>query len=350
MGLPRTVTEWKINRAREIQSSLADGNHSGQSVLHEIGEPTAFEIIKSQEVPAPTRRSLRLENRQATKPGTSRGTRPSSILPTLTLSQSDSPPLVPNGNKGEACSLGNPDSTQNLSRRKSDGHSPEAFVFALQEPPMVGNKLVNIKNVIQIVDNKCLERNPPVTPRAALICSNHMNMWPITDLCTRDLAVGLVKGSNLGDIYVASLYCDGESPRAVPNEVRRLVNLAKKEKRQVLILMDSNSHSEALWSSKSTDNRGKQWEGYLSDNQQLLVANVGDNFTFMSHRGQTIIDVTLATPRLHENISQWGVVDSVPMSDHLSIEMILHLEGAWTPHPLVWNLNSKNFLKDIFEN
>ena len=348
MGLPRTVTEWKINRAREIQSSLADGNHSGQSVLHEIGEPTAFEIIKSQEVPAPTRRSLRIENRQASRPGTSKGTRPSSILPTLTLSQSDSPPLVPTGNKGEACSLGNPDSTQNLSRRKSEGHSPEAFVFALQEPPMVGNKLVNIKNVIQIVDNKCLERNPPVTPRAALICSNHMNMWPITDLCTRDLAVGLVKGSNLGDIYVASLYCDGESPRAVPNEVRRLVNLAKKEKRQVLILMDSNSHSEALWSSKSTDNRGKQWEGYLSDNQQLLVANVGDNFTFMSHRGQTIIDVTLATPRLHENISQWGVVDSVPMSDHLSIEMILHLEGAWTPHPLVWNLSSKNFQKEQF--
>ena len=173
-------------------------------------------------------------------------------------------------------------------------------------------------------------------------------MWPITDLCTRDLAVGLVKGSNLGDIYVASLYCDGESPKAIPNEVRRLVNLAKKEKRQVLILMDSNSHSEALWSSKSTDNRGKQWERYLSDNQQLLVANVGDNFTFMSHRGQTIIDVTLATPRLHENISQWGVVDSVPMSDHLSIEMILHLEGAWTPHPLVWNLSSKNFQKEQF--
>ena len=165
MGLPRTVTEWKINRAREIQSSLVDGNHSGQSELHEIGEPTAFEIIKSREVPAPTRRSLRIENRQASRPGTSKGTRPSSILPTLTLSQSDSPPLVPTGNKGEACSLGNPDSTQNLSRRKSEGHSPEAFVFALQEPPMVGNKLVNIKNVIQIVYNKCLERNPPVDIR-----------------------------------------------------------------------------------------------------------------------------------------------------------------------------------------
>ena len=103
--------------------------------------------------------------------------------------------------------------------------------------------------------------------------------------------------------------------------------------------------TETLWSSKRTDNRGRQWENYLADNQELLVANIGDNFTFMSHRGQTIIDVTMASPQLHDKISQWGVVDTVAVSDHLSIEMILHLEGAWTTKggPLadvsIWEVN-----------
>ena len=70
----------------------------------------------------------------------------------------------------------------------------------------------------------------------------------------------MLKGTNLGDVYIVSLYCDGAARKAVPDEFRRFRKLAKKEKRQVLVLMDSNSHSETLWSSKSTCPRGKEWE------------------------------------------------------------------------------------------
>ena len=112
--------------------------------------------------------------------------------------------------------------------------------------------------------------------------------------------------------------------------------------------MDSNSHSESLWSSKKTDKRGREWENFMANDQGLEVANIGDHFTFMSHRGQTIIDVTIATTQLANKISQWGVVDSVPISDHLSIEMVLHMEGAWTPHPLFWDFLSKNFKAEAF--
>ena len=231
---------------------------------------------------------------------------------------------------------------------RAKGNFPEGFLFALQEPAIWRGKLVNFKNVIQILDTKCLEQKNPVNPRAALICSNHMKIWPITELCTRDLAVGLLKGSELGDIYIASLYCDGEAKRAVPDAFRRLRNVVKKEKKQLLVLMDSNSHSEALWASKKTDRRGREWEEYLANDQGLLVSNIGDNFTFMSHRGQTIIDVTLATTALADKISQWGVVDSVAISDHLSIEMLLHIKGVWTPPPVQWNLSSKHFNTEGF--
>ena len=138
------------------------------------------------------------------------------------------------------------------------GSAPEGFLYALQEPPTVGKKIINIRNVIQVMDTKCLDKKVPEKPRAAIICSNHLNMWPISEHCSRDMAVGLLKDTNLGDLYVVSLYCDGEK-RAVPRFFRRFRNIAKKEKIPILLMMDSNSHSEALWASKKTDRRGRDW-------------------------------------------------------------------------------------------
>ena len=232
---------------------------------------------------------------------------------------------------------------------KNRGNHPEGFVFALQEPAIVSKKLVNIKNVIQIMDTKCMSRKrKPVNPRAAIICSIHLNMWPVAELCTRDMAVGLLKGSNLGDIYVVSLYCDGAAHKAVPEEFRRFRKIAKKENKQVLLLMDSNSHSETLWSSKKTCARGREWERYINHDPDLLISNIGDHFTFMSQRGQTLIDVTMATAKVDENITHWSVVDCVTNSDHLAIEMLLHINGAWNLPPASWDFGNKKFDKDLF--
>ena len=232
---------------------------------------------------------------------------------------------------------------------RNRGNHPEGFVFALQEPAIVSKKLVNIKNVIQIMDTKCMSRKrKPVNPRAAIICSIHLNMWPVAELCTRDMAVGLLKGSNLGDIYVVSLYCDGAAHKAVPEEFRRFRKIAKKENKQVLLLMDSNSHSETLWSSKKTCARGREWERYINHDPDLLISNIGDHFTFMSQRGQTLIDVTMATAKVDENITHWSVVDCVTNSDHLAIEMLLHINGAWNLPPASWDFGNKKFDKDLF--
>ena len=112
---------------------------------------------------------------------------------------------------------------------RKKGTPPEAFIFALQEPGVWGKNIVNIKNAIQIMDLKCMGGKKPLNPRAAIICSNHLNMWPMADLCSRDMAVGLLKGSKLGDTYVVSLYCDNERKKAVPPEYKRFLKLAKEE-------------------------------------------------------------------------------------------------------------------------
>ena len=130
------------------------------------------------------------------------------------------------------------------------------FLYAVQEPNIKFRKIVNIRNAICIMDHKCMSRKRrPENPRAAIICSVNMNIWPISDYCNRDMATGLLKGSDIGDAYIVSLYCDGALKQAVPILFKQLVSLAKREGRQVLALMDSNSHSESLWSSKNTDSK-----------------------------------------------------------------------------------------------
>ena len=307
-GLPSTVTEWKAQRDQAARRNK-DGDNQPREKAQESGQEetvTAFDIINSgkptnlplsanslgdqstNRIATPSlRRSKRINCRnEITQDQPSQGV-PNAVLqllngqgkqysnrmrrevPLLTLSTQDSNSASSQSSADllnddpaiiEAVDLG-----KIVPTRKKKGLPLEAFVYAIQEPAVISKKLVNIKNVIQIMDTKCLERKKkPVNPRAAIICSIHLNMWPVTELCTRDMAVGLLQGSSLGDIYVVSLYCDGANPKAVPDEFKRFRKIAKKEDKQILLLMDSNSHSETLWASKRTCTKGREWERYMS--------------------------------------------------------------------------------------
>ena len=365
-GLPRTVTEWREKREERRQERRLERERLNNPDLRSESEGedlSAFDIVNSEQDNGPVgvRRSERVRGkRRASRLGNQDpkvlGARPqhhsSSSTPVLTLDP------IPENSTGTGETLSPNPSTSDTGSRDlgkitpvgvKKGSPPQGFIYALQEPPTVGKRIVNIKNTIQVMDTKCLEKKNPEKPRAAIICSNHLNMWPIPEHCCRDMAVGLLKETSLGDIYVVSLYCDGEKgKKAVPRFFRQFRNTAKREKIPILLLMDSNSHSEVLWSSKRTDRRGKEWEEFMANDQGLVVSNIGDHFTFMSKKGQTIIDVTMASPLIAEKISQWGVVDSISNSDHLSIEMLLQLDKGWsTPLP-VWDLKSKKFDKDGF--
>ena len=384
-GLPSTVTEWR-NQRRAALAGEGPDKHPGPATQSSTTteDSTAFAIVNSGKPPYSSSHNLRSRinnssvalnsnrNTQAAMQGTNQsylfskaskrklqsrnkypGQNIATDTPLLSLDPQDSSPYTSQGSTGLPADDEANLEVADLGRLSQAGHGrnnhPEGFLYALQEPAIVSGKLVNIKNVIQIMDTKCMNvpRNP-TNPRAAIICSIHLNMWPVTEFCTRDMAVGLLKGSNLGDIYVVSLYCDGAATRAVPKEFRRFRHITKKENKQVLVLMDTNSHSEVLWSSKSTCPRGREWERYISHDPDLIISNVGDHFTFMSQRGQTLIDVTMSTTTIDEQISHWSVVDCVTNSDHLAIEMLLHIKGAWNSPPATWDFSSKRFDKDLF--
>merc|ERR1712102_182293 len=151
------------------------------------------------------------------------------------------------------------------------------------------------------------------------------------------MATGLLTGTRLGDVYVTSLYCHQDMP-AVPRKFRQLAAKAKQEGRELLVLSDVNAHSQALWGGKDTNARGKKWEEYLERQGQLTVLNKGDKFTFVTARGQSIIDVTMATSKIASATNFWEVSDYVPGSDHLAISFLLHTGGGWTLPFKGWDL------------
>ena len=167
--------------------------------------------------------------------------------------------------------------------------------------------------------------------RAALVFSERLNILEQPEFTDKDMATGLLTDGRLGEVYVASLYCHDKKP-AVPSIFKRLVRRAAKERKQLLVLSDTNSWSPSLWGGKQSNGRGRTWEEYLeSINHKIQVQNKGDKFTFINSIGESIIDVTFATPRLAKNIAHWSVEDWVPQSDHLAISFVLYLKNRMTP-------------------
>ena len=138
------------------------------------------------------------------------------------------------------------------------GISPSAYLYAVQEPCVFLQKIINISGATVIMDSKA------EVVRAAIVCSTHLNMWPAREFCSGDMVTAILKTKKHGEIYVVSLYCDIEL-KPVPDLLKALQTRARKEKKQLLILGDVNSHSSACWNSKSTNARGKVWEKFISD-------------------------------------------------------------------------------------
>ena len=82
---------------------------------------------------------------------------------------------------------------------------------------------------------------------------------------------------------------------------------------------------------------GIKGEEFLGRQGNLSVLNRGDKFTFVTARGQSISDVTMATPKVAEAIKFWEVTDYVPASDNLAVSFILRIGGGWTIPDRGWD-------------
>lgn len=140
--------------------------------------------------------------------------------------------------------------------------------------------------------------------------------------------------TEIGKIYCISSYFRF-SHRIEPYLVQLDQILHSLRGNHVIIGLDANAKS-ASWHSRETDDRGEALQG-LIDAHGLVVINTAEQpHTHVNPgwaqegRGETNIDVTLATQDMSSRITEWKVHEDLVLSDHRLITWTVSLERERT--------------------
>ncbi|XP_043512253.1 uncharacterized protein LOC122529846 [Frieseomelitta varia] len=127
-----------------------------------------------------------------------------------------------------------------------------------------------------------------------------------------------------GRIIVVGIYTPPSSPMPVHEKFLETLgrHLAHFPSHPTLVLGDFNAKS-TLWSSPRTDARGNavtQWAAGLD----LRLLNTGHTSTCIRWQGESIVDLSWASPEAIKHITGWKVMDNTEtLSDHLYIKIRL---------------------------
>ena len=199
------------------------------------------------------------------------------------------------------------------------------FLMMLQEPYCYKGKACLIP---QKVDKIGHDDNP----RALILASKGLAVSKVTNLCSRDYAVGLTKLGGKQTLLVSAYLDILLSP--VSREMIDIIQFADRRRFALLIAVDSNAHSK-LWMSRDNNSRGRIITDYLIENN-LKVENVGSEPTFECSTGKSIIDLTLSRG-LKLQVNGWKVCKADNHSDHHTIRYHLKDEVLELPALRLWD-------------
>ena len=187
-----------------------------------------------------------------------------------------------------------------------------------------------------IISSRGTKKNPP---RACLrLC---LPSWPMDEFTNRDMATAMIRLEG-GDFCVASLYLDIDYK--VNNEsFIQLIERCESQGTPLIMGLDSNAHSQ-LWGCEESNQRGEELEAILLEHE-MVVLNQDDVPTFITEKGKSIIDITIANRYAIEkwDFEDWRVDLQESFSDH---RYITFSGGTFVPEKReVRNLNKTNWTK-----
>ena len=193
-----------------------------------------------------------------------------------------------------------------------------AFVALLQEPHTFGG-LATINPSGAAVFQSPVgdgDRN-----RATIVISSSLNAWSVPDFTTSDM-VTVAMPCSIGTVWCSSVYMPGDSDEMPPPAlVRCLIQHCEYNGIPLIIGCDANAHN-TLWNSTNNNVRGDALCDYLLSTN-LEICNRGHEPTFVVQNRREVLDLTLASLSIAEEISDWRV-DLVPsLSDHRCIRFNL---------------------------
>jgi ribonuclease HI len=162
-------------------------------------------------------------------------------------------------------------------------------------------------------------------PRTCIYVSKNINAVLLPKFSSRDLTTIKIKhndGNGYKEIICCSVYLPYDSDTPPPTrELSEVINYANSSSTPIILGCDANSHNE-LWGSTNTNNRGTALMEYiLSEN--LIILNRGSRPTFINSIREEVIDISLCSPSIAEEISNWHVLQEDSLSDHQIIQFEL---------------------------
>ena len=118
---------------------------------------------------------------------------------------------------------------------------------------------------------------------------------------------------------------DYHNKDVINTKLKHLTKFCVQNDHELLVLSDCNSWS-SLWNMPQTNSRGRKMEHFIMETG-LQVLNKGSEVTFHREGVGTIVDVSLASPKLAPAIIGWAVTNICPSSDHLAPQMVLKLDN-----------------------
>jgi hypothetical protein len=128
-------------------------------------------------------------------------------------------------------------------------------------------------------------------------------------------------------VFFSSVYLDINQVVAEPNWAKTITK-AESTGSSHYARVDGNSHS-TLWGCNITNPRGSNLETFIYSHN-IILHNTGSKPTFETQRGSSIIDITLTSPSLANQVTRWQVHDKMHLSDHHLVSSLVSLR----PEPL----------------
>ena len=203
----------------------------------------------------------------------------------------------------------------------------QPFLVFIQEPYVKNNSFPGLSSSRATLQ---AGTTPQKTTRAAILSSPCLNAWMVPEFSSADVTTCKFFDDKGKPIYVVSAYLDITN-NSIPPELQKVTTHCRQRGLDLLIACDSNAHS-SLWGCEENNARGDMMEDFIF-NQYLSVCNRGSTPTFFNYRSETIIDVTLASPRLANKITNWLVDTEFQFSDHHRIEFDLKI-SITKPNPV----------------
>ena len=129
--------------------------------------------------------------------------------------------------------------------------------------------------------------------------------------------VASVDLTGIGKLVIGSAYFPHDSASQTPEGVRSLMDYCEVRGLPLLLGCDADSHHK-LCGSTDTNRRGEDLVYYLITTD-LDILNTETIPTFRNSVQEEVIDITLCTGRIRDEIKKWRETDEPSLLDHMQI-------------------------------